>query len=271
MTRIDAHIARHFWRDGEFASWQASEYFPATLLAWLKLNYAELVTGNRSQWIERPEGVVWLFFHDEREIHGRLATRLTACWIGTPVSNTHAIYTELKERDDLMQEGLLSVPVHAKVVHQQRSFTKPIVMMAGLLLLTGIGYELWGSSSTQSNANTEIQPSQPITHKSLVPKADKYSSPIHVVTPKEWVCTSVSKTEGFCFQKFISKKCNKSTRLSYNSWLRELKMHDRQNSSGWGCPQNLKTDSDFTKKIKSMDRNQQKIIIKFMKYGENIR
>jgi len=162
MGKFQIELAHHFWEDGEMAVWRSSEQFPTSLLTWLKKNYLELVTGERPRWIERPEGVVYLFFLDEREVHGRMATRLTAAWSSQKMPYTQGVYAQLLQASNLMSGEQLSLTIHTRGDNTAQSKSNMILSPRGLVTAVALGivglggaYALWSVPNDGNVAKVE--------------------------------------------------------------------------------------------------------------------
>lgn len=266
MADVQALIARHFWRDGEYAVWQANELFPASLLAWLKGNYAELVAGSRLNWIERPEGLVYLFFSDERETHGRMATRLTACWIKEKVVSANDVYRQLKQVGDLTHDHSLSIPINTLIIKQQRTVVTTIIF--GCLLLIAVAV-YWFSGNTeiphleQSIDTTESDDPD-------LGKAHEYAAIVQQrpISAKQNVCNLIEIK--YCFQYFISERCSHLTNIAYDDWLQGLKKHNLSGFKNRSCPQNLQNDADLKSMKETLSAGQVELLRNFLKQSGSL-
>lgn len=245
-----APIARHFWQNRERAVWQASTKFPDSLLAWLKINYAELVAGSRPQWIERPEGMLGLFFHDEHEIHGRMATRMVVCLIEKNIENTNEIYTELSENRELIHGEMLSISVHAKFARQAQSKLKNRFILFTCLsgVVAVVAAVAFYSVSGSKGSKPSITVSASVKSLLSMPENDviKPMLSMHVKVKKSVnsIC-KLAESPKRCFEYFLSEKCQTKTTKSYNAWLFDLKKHRPMKFNGWSCPQSLGLDNDL--------------------------
>jgi len=265
MATVHIELAHHFWQKGEVAVWQSSPKFPTALHSWLKNNYLELVAGSRPKWIERPEGVVYLFFTDEREVHGRMATRLTACWSREQVADKNAVYSQLLELESLAQDKKLSLTIKARIINT--STFNSIIWGLVLLMLVGVGYGAWHLDSTEEDSSNVAKVSQ----KPIEAAPEKKKSISHVSNKKKRVptCDLMPRIKDSCMKMFMSQSCSHQTPLNYDTWLKDLHDHKSNDFSGWGCPKSLNDDRDLKANISTFTVQQKKIVMDFLQRGND--
>jgi len=265
MTRIHARLAHHFWKDGHKAIWQADDNFPPSLLSWLKSNYSELVAGSRPQWIKRPEGVLFLFFKDEHEVHGRKATRLTACWFKETITNRNEVYNKLSKTVYLMDSKTLLVHAEIKkdgVLNVKRN----ILTISVVSLLVLIGYSILNTlvtyldSSNESDKVASIDNTTNIQQEFFpVDKIDSSSLNMQNSFCSEILSTFPSSPE-YCFQKYIIEKCSDEEMQNYDAWLNYFRKHNQSAYSGLNCPKALQADNDYKLFAQNTTKDKRKIL-----------
>jgi|GEM_PF-6368866 len=260
MSRLPVHVARHFWRNGEFAVWDASADFPSALLVWLKSHYSELVAGERPHWVDLPEGRLFLLFMDEHEVHGRLATKLTACWLEQTVKDPVHAFEQIREAIESIDNDTLTTEIKVRVVKEQGCMQNRFVI-GGITLIICVVVALWFSLSSPNKKNSDEQATidvvQPM-NKSAPLKQDGGVEETHKkAAPKLGICAALPRNVQYCFQIFLSEKCNHRTSLNYDEWLSRLKINRPMKFMNNSCPPDLKHDEDVRRLDKQADKKWQ--------------
>ena len=72
-------IARHYWKNGENATWVVNPDFPADVLEWIKVEYGVL-SGERVRYKELGNRTLFFDYQDNQDVFGRDHTEITiAC------------------------------------------------------------------------------------------------------------------------------------------------------------------------------------------------
>ena len=97
-------IARHFWKDGENASWQVARNFPSELLKEFKRDYT-LLENTQPEFRHYDEGTVFFVYKQAEDTYGRRITEITAATCGKrlrhPESITNLFQKKLQSFDNV--------------------------------------------------------------------------------------------------------------------------------------------------------------------------
>lgn len=281
MSEFIIYIARHYWEDGEFAVWKASDNFPRPLLSWLKSNYSELVSGNRPKWVDYLGEKLFLFYKDEKEVHGRMATQLTVCLItgdGKNIDET-LVYNNLKKITDIEKKD---APLQCTVFLSEKKTLKRSYYFILIIAASSFLYILNTLHFTETNLetidkNTEIIDNKQIQHKSPDVKTSFSSEPSDTKKIKMAASTNcfknwpeLNKYGKGCIYNFVKEKCNDKTQSNYQSWLNKKK-NDITDFKLTGCPMTTKDwrdESDFFKEIK-LNKDQKEHLVKYLQNENN--
>jgi len=171
-----------------------------------------------------------------------------------------------------MQDDMLSVPVHARVIHQQHFFNRPVVVVGSLALLVIIGYGL-SVSQISSRMQYAMQPARltQVSKPPTGPVQDKVEFSNKTKKNKSYadisICTKLKKEKRYCFQKYLADKCRQKTYLTYDAWLDELRHRDPTSFNGLNCPSKMKNDQDFKQIKKNISERQRNKLKALMQSG----
>lgn len=70
------YIAKHYWKDGENATWECHEKVDKALFEYLKENYHKF-TKNKPKSIEKDKHFVYLCYEEGKDVYGRNITNVT--------------------------------------------------------------------------------------------------------------------------------------------------------------------------------------------------
>ncbi|MFC1819065.1 hypothetical protein ACFL0B_08270 [Thermodesulfobacteriota bacterium] len=272
-NKIDVYIARHFWRDGQVATWQTSEQFSPVLLSWLKEHYTELVAGERPSWVERPEGVLYLFFKDEHEEHGRLATGITAFWSETDVIDRDKFHERLNRSPALPNNKILSLKINANILKRKEFSKKSLIFFIAALSVIGVGYLIVMQPSEQNETTEIVHMKEPALDRKR-PIEFESKAEVDSLT-SSGICDqsefSPHAPSEYCYQKFIKMKCSEETVLNYDAWLKELHKNNDERVNMLHCPPTMdidKLNGDLKYYLEKQTENKQKELIMLLQRSE---
>ena len=94
--KIAFYKAKHFWKDGESATWLKSGKFDENLFSKLKEQYEELKY-SKKKYIDIDGKILFLFYETKKDFHDRPITEITALVASKKVKISDDIYNNLKQ------------------------------------------------------------------------------------------------------------------------------------------------------------------------------
>ena len=132
------YIAKHYWKDGENATWECHEKVDKVLFEYLKDNYHKFVKGKPKS-IEKNNHFVYMCYEDSKDIYDRGITNVTFFISKKSVQTDycHSVYSNLE----------LNIPQKAKIL--------PILIGFLVLGLIMVYYVFFGDKTNAHKTKTQ--------------------------------------------------------------------------------------------------------------------
>ena len=252
-------IAKHYWLNGENATWSVSESFDHKALAWFKDQYS-LLEGKRPSFKEFQDKTVFFIYSDTEDIYGRNITEIAAILVDVLFRSPENVQTLLSHHlkkippADLdltlfiHDSDIINPQISGHVGTDKRKKRKPrkwlIMTSTIIIVLVGIIYLLFSDSKdvpktvlktsvTQTDHIQKTDIENVAANRASVratPSTDetkkKHSNTQNI---RDKFCSKYKKLLNKkedgplttrCFFIFMKDQCiNKGPRISYKGWL----------------------------------------------------
>jgi len=204
---MNFHIARHYWKNAENASWQVAEDFPKDLLENFKEDYSFLES-KRPEYKRYDGGTIFYYYKDAKDIYGRSITEITAAACDKRLHDPESVVKLLRKQLSHIDNENFNLVINVANASCEKEFRSGIdakkdaatksskrfdckLVLVGLFVLIAIGVSMF----LRKKLMLSVKPSQPkviATKKnSRVPNRKSHSEQNKPKLKKNKVCSKV--------------------------------------------------------------------------------
>ena len=283
-------IAKHYWLDGENATWSVSETFDQNALDWFKNQYS-LLEDKRLCFRESQNRTSFFFYSDTQDVYGRNITEIVATFVDVLFKSPESVQERISDRltklrpadleftlaiddSDIINSGAAT---HLKPANHRRTLRLtwiPAALVA-FLVLVGIMVVILFYSQYEPIAGLEqsVPQSDNGQNSDRVSGVNKKASALSIDNRTNSQYSKESVRDDFCknfeeidanyqeeerlrhskcFSSYIKEQCSIQDRMPYNKWL--------ENGSRSDACKNVNTqqsdkDLDAWKEVHSVHEN----------------
>ncbi len=132
--------AKHIWKDGKSATWIKSDKFGEKIFSQLKKKY-ESIKYSRDNYIVIDGMILFLFYQNKKDFHGRPITEITALLPDKRIKNPEMLFDHINDTVPDIFDDVLEYDIEIDDKYIVRDQLTKYLVILSVLLLCAIG--LW--------------------------------------------------------------------------------------------------------------------------------